>query len=70
MRKEQRSSWDSHLLDIEETWWVRDHQFNARVVRVKRKVAEVTQAEENLNKLRAELDEALNAMNEERLKDA
>lgn len=49
---------------------MRDHQFNARVVRVKRKVAEVTQAEENLNKLRAELDEALNAMNEERLKDA
>lgn len=60
------SGFDSHLLNIEETWWVRDHPFNARCVMVKKKIKEVNDAENRLEKLRAELDLAVSTMNLER----
>lgn len=61
------SDFDSHLLSIEETWWVRDHPFNARCVRVKQGIRRVTELEDQLEKARAELDCVVEDMNRERL---
>ena len=61
------SGFDSHLLNIEETWWVREHPFNTRCVRVKRQIATVSDLEEQLEKAREELDLCVADMNSERL---
>lgn len=60
------SGFDSHLLSIEETWWVRDHPFNARCVKVKRQVQAVTILENTLELERAKLDALIEEMNVER----
>lgn len=61
------SGFNTHLLTIEEVWWVREHPFNARCVAVKRKVKAIEEAEQQLEKLRAELEECVDVMNEQRL---
>lgn len=60
------SGFNTYLLGIDETWWVRDHPFNTRCVRVKRKVKQIEEAELALEQLRSELDVAVAEMNEER----
>ncbi len=60
------SGFNTYLLGIDETWWVRDHPFNTRCVRVKRKVKQIEEAEVALEQLRSELDAAVAEMNEER----
>jgi hypothetical protein len=60
------SGFDTHLLSMEETWWARDHPFNARVVRVKRQVERVARLEAELDAAREELDAVVAVMNEER----
>ncbi len=60
------SGFDTYLLDMEETWWVRDHPFNARCVKVKRLAKAVEEAERELEALRQKLDGAVATMNEER----
>lgn len=61
------SGFDSHLLNIEETWWVRDHPFNPRCVRVKQNIKKVSALEEQLEVARAELEATVEDMNKERL---
>lgn len=61
------SGFDTYLLGMEETWWVRDHPFNARCVDVKRKAAAVEEAEKTLERLRAIFEEAVVVMNAERV---
>lgn len=61
------SGFDTYLLDMEETWWVRDHPFNARCVKVKRLAKQVEDAERSLDELRKTFDSAVATMNEERV---
>lgn len=61
------SGFDSHLLNIEETWWVRDHPFNTRCVRVKQKIKLVMSLEDQLEAARLELEAVVEDMNTERL---
>ena len=61
------SSFDTYLLGLDETWWIRDHPFNARCVKVKRLAREVEEAERHLESLRKVFDEAVGVMNKERV---
>lgn len=61
------SGFDTYLLGLEETWWIRDHPFSVRCVAVKRLIKEVEEAEAYLEKCRAELASAVVRMNEERV---
>lgn len=60
------SGFDTHLLNMEETWWVRDHPFNTRCVKVKGLVRRIETAELELEAMRKSLDEAVLVMNGER----
>lgn len=62
----QGSRFTTYLLGLDETWWVRDHPFNARCVRVKRLAKEVEEAERSLEELRKIFDQAVDTMNKER----
>lgn len=56
----------SRLLSLEETWHMREHPFDLRVVRV-RKLAQETEAlEQQAAKKYTEFEAALKAMNEHR----
>ena len=61
------SRFDTYLLGLDETWWVRAHPFNARCVNVKRLAREVEEAERRLEELRKVFDEAVDVMNKERV---
>lgn len=65
--KKPGSDFNSYLLSIEENWWAREHPFNMRVVRVKAAARSVTELEDALEEARATLEQALVAMNEERI---
>lgn len=61
------SAFNTHMLTIEEVWWVREHPFNARCVAVKRNIKAVEEAENIVEQLRARLEDSVQSMNEERL---
>lgn len=61
------SGFNTHLLSMEETWWVREHPFNARCVRVKNCIRNVAALEDQLEEARKELEGAVETMNTERL---
>jgi len=60
------SGFNTHLLTMDETWWVREHPFNKHVVAVKALVLEVARIEEQLDVLRDRLGVAVEQMNEYR----
>jgi len=66
-KPEPGSGFDSHLLNMEETWWIRDHPFNKRSIAVKNLIKQVTEAEDRLEAMRVELDTAVAVLNEERM---
>lgn len=61
------SGFNTHLLSMEEVWYVRDHPFNVKCVKVKKLVLDIDAAEKVLEDLRAQMDSAVEEMNEQRL---
>lgn len=60
-------AFDTHLLNFEENWFVRDHPFDITCVKVKRLVKEVSDAEDALDLKRKVLEDAVRAMNARRV---
>jgi hypothetical protein len=66
-KAEPGSGFDSHLVSMEEAWWIRDHPFNTRCVRVKQGIRRVTELEDQLDRERKQLEYVVEDMNKERL---
>lgn len=60
------SGFNSHLVSMEETWWIREHPFNPRCVRVKQCVKSIEALEAQLEEARSALEGYVADMNEER----
>lgn len=56
----------THLLTMEEVWYVRDNQRHVNVVRVRALVESVEELENQLELVRAKLDAAVKVMNARR----
>lgn len=60
------STFNSYLLSVEEVWWMREHPFNVQVVKVKKAVKALEEAEAMVEKLRKQLDAAVEQLNQTR----
>lgn len=60
------SGFNTHLLNMEEVWWVREHPFNARCVAVKKIVKQIEETELALESMRVRLEDAVLEMNRQR----
>lgn len=60
------SNFNSYLLSVEEVWWMREHPFNVQVVKVKKAVKALEEAEAMVEKLRKQLDTAVEQLNQTR----
>lgn len=58
------AAFNTHLLSMEEVWFAREHPFDVRVVKVKRLVKEIEDAENELERKRSALDNAVTDMRE------
>lgn len=58
--------YDTHHLNLEETWYVRDHPYDIKVVAVKRLVRALDIAEAEAAVARQMLEKAIAEMNERR----
>jgi hypothetical protein len=59
----EAARFDTHLLSMEEVWFVRDNPINIVCVRVKKAVREVEELERQLEEKRKQLDEAVGVLN-------
>lgn len=60
------ATFNTHHLDLEENWYVREHPFDIRVAKVKSAVKVVDDLEQKLTEARESLEAAVSAMNAKR----
>jgi hypothetical protein len=55
-------AFNSHLLNLEEVWFIREHPFDVKAVKVKKLATEINSLEDLLEQKRQELDTAVEDM--------